>query len=125
MCTHRQEIAKAESAQQPGQPPLRPTLRGEMHRLGAIFHVPLSTCAAHSWSPQRPQVLPNNLEGYTLCTTLGLRCAHNCVVNPVASVMFVAEIIIMFGFDRNYTVITYQYTVRNVVTDRRLRLRQR
>ena len=32
---------------------------------------------------------------------------------------------IVFGFDRNYTVITYQYTVQNVVMDRKLRLRQK
>ena len=38
--------------------------------------------------------------------------------------MFVAEKSSIFGFDPTYTVITYQYTVQNVVTDRKLRLRQ-
>ena len=44
--------------------------------------------------------------------------------STVASVMFVAEISNIFGSDRNYTVITYQYTVQNVVTDHKLRLWQ-
>ena len=30
----------------------------------------------------------------------------------------------IFGFDRNYTVITYQHTLQNVVMDRKLRLPQ-
>ena len=38
--------------------------------------------------------------------------------------MFVAKIIIIFDLDRIYTVITYQYTVQNVVTDHKLLLRQ-
>ena len=46
------------------------------------------------------------------------------LTNTVASVMFVAKIFIIFGYDRNYTVITHQYTVQDVVTDRKLRLRQ-
>ena len=46
----------------------------------------------------------------------------------VASVMFVAKISIVFGFDRNYTVIIYEYMPKNCskmsLPDRKLRLRQ-
>lgn len=38
--------------------------------------------------------------------------------------MFVARIIVIVFFDRTHTVTTYQYTLRNVVTARKLRLRQ-
>ena len=44
--------------------------------------------------------------------------------DAVALVMFVAKTIIIFGFDRNYTIITQQSIARNVITDRKLRLRQ-
>ena len=42
--------------------------------------------------------------------------------DAVASVISVAKIVISSGFDRNYTVITYQYTVQNVITYSELRL---
>ena len=40
------------------------------------------------------------------------------------SVRHVCRKIVLFGFDRNCTVITYQYTVQNVVADRKLWLQQ-
>ena len=39
-----------------------------------------------------------------------------------ASVTFVAKIMILSRFDHNYTVITHQHTVQNIVTYRKLRL---
>ena len=43
-------------------------------------------------------------------------------VTTVASVIIVEKSLLFFGFDRTYTVITYQYTVQNVIMYRKLRL---
>ena len=43
-------------------------------------------------------------------------------MTTVASVIIVAKVITFSRFDRNYTVITYQHTVQNVIMYRKLRL---
>lgn len=45
-------------------------------------------------------------------------------VYTVASVIFITKVIPFSHFDRIYTVSTYQYTMQNVITNRKVWLRQ-